>query len=115
MFHHLERDIRVLVHGDDYLTSGHGGDLDWMKSRLEDKYKIPTQHVGNGVDQISGGKILNRIVWWTPNGYVMEADQRHCELILERLDVENLEPLSTPGVEGKDEEDGKDDDELGKA
>ena len=28
VFRHPERDMRVLVHGDDYLTRGHVGDLD---------------------------------------------------------------------------------------
>ena len=35
--------------------------------------------------------------------------------LLKQLDVENLKPLSTPGGEGKDEEYGEDDDDLGKA
>ena len=58
---------------------------------------------------------MNRIVRWTPNGYEMEADPQHCELILKQLDVEGLKPLSTPGVEGKDEEDCEDDNELNKS
>ena len=45
----------------------------------------------------------------------MEADPCHSEFILKRLDVEGLKPLSTPGVEGKDEEDSEDDNELSKA
>ena len=57
---------------------------------------------------------MNRIVRRTQNGYEMEADPRHCELMLKQLDVESLKPLSIPGVEGKDE-DGEDDDEFGKA
>ena len=93
--------MRVLVHGDDYLTSGHVEDFDLMKSQLEDKYKIQTQRVGNGMDRTMEGQILNRIVRWTPSGYAMEADPRHCELLLEQLDVESLKPLSTPGAEGK--------------
>ena len=49
VFHHPESDMGVLVHGDDYLTSGHVGDFDWMKSKLEDQYEIQTQRVRNGV------------------------------------------------------------------
>jgi hypothetical protein len=39
----------------------------------------------------------------------MEADPRHCELVLKQLEVENLKSLSSPGVEGHDEEDGESD------
>ena len=55
VFHHPERDMRVLVHSDDYLTSGHAGDLHWMKSKLEDEYKIQTQRVGSGVGRTVEG------------------------------------------------------------
>ena len=68
VFHHPERDMRVLVHGDDYLTSGHVGDLDWMKSKFKDIYEIQTQRVGSGVGQTVEGQILNRIVRSTPSG-----------------------------------------------
>ena len=86
-----------------------------MKSRLEDTYKIQTQRVGSGVGRTVEGKILNSIVRWTPSGYEMEAGLRHSEILLKQLDVEGLKPLSTPGVEEKDEEDGEDDNELSKA
>ena len=98
--------MRVLVHGDDYPTSGHVEDLYWMKRKLEDQYNIQTQRVGNRVDRTIEGKIWNRIVRWTQNGYEMEAIPRHCELILKQLDAESLKSLSTPGVKGKDEDDG---------
>ena len=58
---------------------------------------------------------MNRIVRWIQNGYEMEADSRHCEPIVKQLGVENFKPLSTPGVESKDEEYGEEDDELSKA
>ena len=45
----------------------------------------------------------------------METDPRHCGLVVKQLDVENLNPLSNPGVEGKDEEDGEEDAELSEA
>ena len=66
---HPERDMRVLVHGDDYLTSGHVGDLDCMKRKLEDQKEIQTQRIRDGIGRTPEGKILNRIVWWIKNGY----------------------------------------------
>ena len=95
VFHHPEWDMRVLVHGDDYPTSGHVGDPGWMKSLLEYQYTIQAQRVGNGVDRHIEGKILNR-VRWTPNGYEMKADPRHCELILKQLDIEKHQATQHP-------------------
>ena len=34
VLHHAGRNIRVLVHGDDYLSSGHSEDLEWLKAKL---------------------------------------------------------------------------------
>ena len=42
----------------------------------------------------------------------MEAEVRHCELIVKQLGVENFKPLRTPGVEGNDEDDVAEDAEL---
>ena len=54
------------------------------------------------------GKILNRIVRWTEAGYEVEADPRHSELVIQQLKLEGAKPLSSPGVDGA-EEDGPDD------
>ena len=50
-------------------------------------------------------KILNRIVRWTPQGLELEADPRHAELVIQQLNLQGATPLSSPGVEGKDEKD----------
>ena len=55
---------------------------------------------------------MNRVVRWTPDGYELEADPRHAELIVKLLKVESAKPLSTPGVEGKEEEDEEEDVKL---
>ena len=54
--------MRVFVHSDDYLTSGHVGYLDWMKSKLEARHEIQTQRVGEGEGRTAEGKISNCIV-----------------------------------------------------
>ena len=99
----------MLVHGDDYFTSGHTNQLDWLEKSLGEKYEIQTQRIGVGPGRDLEGKILNRIVRWTPNGYELEADPRHAELIVKTLKVESMKPLGTPGVEGKEEDDDEDD------
>ena len=112
VFHHPGRDVRVLVHGDDYLSSGYAKDLDWLKACLEKQYELQSQRIGVGEGKSSEGKILNRIVRWTSNGFEMEADPRHCELVLKQLEIEDQKSLSSPGTEGKDEEDDDEDVQL---
>ena len=112
VFFHPGRNLRVLVHGDDYLSSGYAEDLNLLKDCLEKQYELQSQRVGVGDGRTIEGKILNRIVRWTANGYEMEADPRHCELVLRQLEVDGLKSLSSPGVEGHDEEDGERDEPL---
>ena len=44
--------------------------------------------------------ILNRCVEWTPQGIRYEADPRHVEIRIKRLDLANTKPVTTPGVKG---------------
>ena len=100
-----ERGIRVLVHGDDYFSSGLSDDLTWLQSRLEKRFEIKTQRISGKSDHEKEGKILNRAVRWTQRGYEVEADPRHAELVIKQLDASSMKAISTPGVGGKEEED----------
>ena len=43
VFYHPGRDIKTLVHGDDYVSAGMSEQLDWLQGELERAYKIKTQ------------------------------------------------------------------------
>jgi hypothetical protein len=92
------------VHGDDYFSSAHAGELDWLEEQLKKKYEIQSQRIGAKKDE-NELKILNIIVRKTATGYELEADPRHAELALLQMKLETAKPLSTPGVDGKDEDD----------
>ena len=105
VFHHKERQIMTLVHGDDYVSTGLQTDLDWLETELSKAYEIQTQKVGPGSNQDKEGKVLNRIVRCTGDGWEYEADPRHAELIVEQLGVSGSRTLTSPGVDGSAEED----------
>ncbi len=67
VFHHAEKDIWTLVHGDDYCSTGTDSSLDWLQRALEKRYKIKTQRIGEGCDQKGVKKqterqVLNRVI-----------------------------------------------------
>ena len=99
VFHHPERNIRTLVHGDDYCSAGARGDFDWLQAKLEKAYELKTQRISNRKDCTTEGKVLNRIVRWIKEGYELEGDPRHAELVVEQLELGNVAPLSSPGVD----------------
>ena len=116
VFHHPERGIKTLVHGDDYCSAGKRADLDWMQAELEKAYELKTQRVSSWKDCTVEGKVLNRIVRWTSEGYELEGDPRHAELVVEQLGLEDTAPLSSPGIDQPEPEAGDDnDDELSPA
>ena len=45
-FYHHERQIRTYVHGDDYVSTGTTGNLQWMRTELEKRYQVKTQVLG---------------------------------------------------------------------
>ena len=48
---------------------------------------------------------MNRIVRWTSEGWEVEADPRHAELIVEQLGLQGSKPVSTPGTDLEAKED----------
>ena len=48
IFHHHGRNIKMLVHGDDYFSSGHTEDLKWVADQLSKAYEIQTQRLEMG-------------------------------------------------------------------
>ena len=45
----------------------------------------------------SEGRVPNRIVRWTPNGWEVEPDQRHADLIVQEMRMKDAKPVGTPG------------------
>ena len=48
--------------------------------------------------------MLNRLVRWTREGYELEGDPRHAELVIEQLKLQDAQSLSSPGVDSDEPE-----------
>ena len=75
---HTERQLRCLVHGDDYATSGNLDNLLWMRDQLDDKFEMKNTLIGHSsaTGVAKEGKILNRVVRAVAGGWEFECDQR---------------------------------------
>ena len=103
MFQHKTREIRCLVHGDDFVSVGQPEELKWMKTKLSQRFEIKTSMVGmNAQDgEIREARILNRVIRVTPQGWEYEADQRHADLIIQETGASDKSTLSHPGGDKK--------------
>ena len=98
-FHHKDRDIGVVVHGDDFTTIGEAEDLDWYEKGLASFFELKVRaRLGPDETDDQEVRILNRIVRVTPSGLSYEADPRHVEILIKSLGVENAKSVSSPGV-----------------
>ena len=100
-FFHRARNLKVVVHGDDFITVGRREAAAWFRERLAGRFEIKTKVIGDGVDDVAEARVLNRVLRRTAQGWELEADQRHAELVVKALDLMEAKTVSTPGEEPK--------------
>ena len=97
-FRHESRDVRCMVHGDDFVFVAEGPDLDWVEKQMEQSFLVKVVgRLGGDMEDKQEITILNRVIRWTEGGLEYEADPRHAEL-LDRDYGENT-TVVTPGVQ----------------
>ena len=72
-FFHKEKNIRVVVHGDDFIIEGAECGLRWVEATIRKEYIVPERTDDKVAD------ILNRVVEWKDDELWYEADPRHVE------------------------------------
>ena len=101
--------MKTLVHGDDYVSSSTVEAMSWLEAELEKAYEIKTQKLGKADGYKAEGKVLNRVIRRTDEGWEMEADSLHAELVVEQLGLTDDKGIGTPGLSGADGDDNEDD------
>lgn len=100
IFYHVDRNIRVFIHGDDYVASGSDLNLKWMAKEMPDKYECKVHILGPDIADESQVKNLNRMTTWHGKGkgpmITYEADPRHAEIIIREFGLQDAKPLTTP-------------------
>ena len=116
-FFHRIRDLRCVVHGDDFSFCGLEKDLDWATQRMEQLFLCKVVGtLGGDEHDMQELRVLNRVFRWENWGISYQADPRHLE-ILERDVLGNKQVLditgavgasATPGVKVKEEDEEED-------
>ena len=96
-FYLEDRDLAVVVHGDDVSALGRRQDLDWYHKKLAASFEIKIRAVlGEGPGCDTEVRILNRILRLTEDGLLYESDPRHVEMLLRSLEISSND-VCTPG------------------
>ena len=102
LYYHEKWDIRTLVHGDDFVSSGSRESMVKFREALERRFKIKTQLIGNkGGEEKSEARVLNRVLRITAQGWEYEPDQRHIDLLIEGLGLKEAKSVGSPGEDEK--------------
>ena len=105
-YHHPQRDIDTVVHGDDFVAVAEDDHLNFLERVLENSMEI--KRVGRiGPGRSSAGKVLKRVVSWTGDGFTWEADPRLLGKLLKLLNLTEGKGATVPGAKdvGKDDRD----------
>ena len=80
-----------------------------LETELEKTYEIKTQKLGWADGYKAEGKVLNKVIRRTEEGWEMEADPCHAEFVIEQLGFKHDRGIGTPGLSVADEDDNDDD------
>ena len=105
VFLHQSRQLRLVVHGDDFTTSGTRKELDLLEKQIAAQFEIKIRgRLGQREGCDREIKILNRIVRWTASGITYEADPQHAQLLLRELKLDKAAGRTSPGTKEENEE-----------
>ena len=100
LFWHAEQKLIVEVHGDDFTNIGHESNLNWFLDRIKETFEYKHKaRLGPDAQDSKSVRVLNRIITWDDEvGVRYEADQRHGEILVESMNINEANPVSTPGI-----------------
>ena len=103
-FYNGDKDVNLVVHGDDFTFVGEGEQLDWVEGTMKEWYEIRVRaRLGPDEDDATGAVLLSRHIRWNDWGVSCEADPKHWKAVKEASGLkEEWKSLVAPG--GKDTE-----------
>ena len=95
-FWHPKYQLHLIVHGDGFTTIGPDKSLRWFEKLLNQRYECKHKMLGPGGEDTV--RVLNRVLNWKEDGIHYEADQRHAELVVAQLKLDEARSVITLGT-----------------
>ena len=82
-FSHQVRDLKLVVHGDDFTILGTDNDLNFFIAAIKNEFEVKVRgRLGSGKEDDKSVRILNRITRWTHSDIRVESDPRHVDILI---------------------------------
>ena len=104
---HESKDIRCVVHGDDFTFNGPEDELKDIAKKMGEWYKIKMRGmIGPERHDLKKVDILNRTVEWDiERGIVYRADRKHVQIIAKDMGIEvSSNGVDVPGAKAEAED-----------
>ena len=103
-FYHKEKDLSLVVHGDDFTFVGDDTGLDWIEQYMKRWYEIKVRaRLGPSESDDREATLLGRTIKVETRGITCEADPKHRRLVMEALGLEeDSKSLAVPGSKDED-------------
>ena len=106
VFYNWESDVRLAVHGDDFVLSGTPGHLEQFANDLSKKYLVKVRGIlGPEPTDMNAITVLHRRLQWTRRGLQVEADPKHVSIVFQELGLEDARGSNITGTRRELEED----------
>ena len=89
IYYHQKRDLRTVVHGDDFTTAGSYENIKWLHESLGKEWMVVERGIlgpPGTPNTIQDIRVLNRVISWKDEGIWWEPDSRHADLVVEILE-----------------------------
>ena len=93
-----DRWIRVVVHGDDFLSGGPRSQLGWLEKVLDKHCEAKHTVMGESKSLKKSIVMLNRRISWRNSGIMYEPDTKHCQRIVGALNLKQAKSVGSPAV-----------------
>ena len=87
VYTHLERDLRAVVHVDDFLLSGESHQLQWFRDHLAQKYELKVEVAGWAHGDSRELHFLGRVIRLDQTGIELEGDDKHVAIMEKEWDM----------------------------
>jgi hypothetical protein len=83
VFYHPAKQIRSVIHGDDFAILAKEKDLNWFREVMVERFEVKFRgRLGTDKTDDKLIRILNRIVQWNNEGISYDAEQSHAEITI---------------------------------
>ena len=77
------------MHGDDFLSGGTRSQLGWLEKVMDKHFEAKHTEMGESRSLKKSIVMLNRRISWRTHGTMYEPDTKHCQRIVEALNLQS--------------------------